>query len=1157
MHYAPLSASRAKQARKGVVYRCKRDSGHRLHVLALAMSLLLGQSVSAQTATPPSKRYIPVVNATVNHTPPVTVLDGQYAANAQIARIHATVRNAGVPADGSSELIVDITVFDAQNQAITEPVLITIEHSGGRLQMLGAPSDEFGPTRKDADRSVPGTQIKLVGGQASFSLIAPSQPQDVTLRLTGGQAQLVGVVPFEADIREMIAAGLIEGSLRLSKRSSASTISPARVDDGFEQAISHFSRSQTSANGNQRTVDARASMFLKGKIAGETLLTLSFDTDKETRSRLLRDIKPEEFYPVYGDASIRGFEARSSDKVYVRIDQQRSFVMYGDYNTGEGFAQMAGSGVVAGTDLRQLSAYNRTLTGLRAHQEGSSGFVNGFAAYDTLKNLTEELRANGTSGPFAVRNANAVENSEKIELLVRDRRQLNVVLSVTPLTRLNDYVFEPFSGRILLTRPVPSVDADGNPLSLRISYEVDQGGDNYLVAGVDGQFNVSPNVVIGGAYTQDKNPNAPISLAGVYAGMQLGDKTTVVAELAQSKALPAATATSTATSAATQVGKAQRIVLTHQGDAIQGSAYINRSDASFINTSNGAAAGAGTQQVGGKVNASISPRLSVNAQTQVTDDLASQAYQRSASVGVQLKLSELLSVRAGLARNQTQGTVGGILNATGCNPAPGSAYSPASSGGFSGAGSGTLLNVNNANGANGANGVNATNDCNNVLNPSISTSSIASAVPTMTQHQSDTLQLGVDAKITARVTASATLELGNSTDTNSSGQSNTDKARHLELAIAYQLAERARLYLRADTQRGLANPYSLNNNTDKTTTFALGLDASYMQGGQIFSEYRLRDAVGGQESQLASGLRNAWLLRDGVLLSTSAERLKQLSGSASMGQNATAFTLGLDYTASELWKAGSKLEWRRLDQHRTGDITLQDTLLVNVNAARKLDRDWTALLRNYYLSTNNHGSQPNGWQDRFQLGVAYRPVDTNRFDALGKLEYKTESNINGADEYRKVLVSAMQGNWHPSRPWWLTGRLAAKSVNERFPSTTDAATGTVAAGVSDRYSAYLLAGRLVYDLTEKLDLGLTVGFMSGHGTGQTGRSVQKGLGLEAGYALGSNVWASAGYNVQGYTDKDLTSDYTGKGAYLRLRYKFDQDIFQANNPLINNTLERK
>jgi hypothetical protein len=227
----------------------------------------------------------------------VAVIDGMYAANAKVGRLDVEVQNTDVPADGRSELLVKVTVYDLHGAILKEPVLITIENTGGIVQLLGTPDDEFGNTRKDADLRVPGTQLKILDGRSSFGLIAPSVPQDVKLRLTAGNAYVTGVIPFALDLREMVASGLIEGVLRFDRKHYASTVSPVRVDDGFEQELSRLTRSKTNHN-DIRTVAGRAAFFLKGKISGQTLLTMSYDSDKETRTRLLRDIKPEQMYPI-------------------------------------------------------------------------------------------------------------------------------------------------------------------------------------------------------------------------------------------------------------------------------------------------------------------------------------------------------------------------------------------------------------------------------------------------------------------------------------------------------------------------------------------------------------------------------------------------------------------------------------------------------------------------------------------------------------------------------------------------------------------------------------------------------------------------------------------------------------------------------------------
>ena len=95
---------------------------------------------------------------------------------------------------------------------------------------------------------------------------------------------------------------------------------------------------------------------------------------------------------------------------------------------------------------------------------------------------------------------------------MRDRSQPSRIISVRPLVRLADYSFEPFSGRILLTSFLPAVDEQLNPVSLRVTYEVDQGGTAFWVVGADGQFKIGQGFEIGGSAVTDRNPLAPYDL---------------------------------------------------------------------------------------------------------------------------------------------------------------------------------------------------------------------------------------------------------------------------------------------------------------------------------------------------------------------------------------------------------------------------------------------------------------------------------------------------------------------------------------------------------------------------------------------------------------------------------------------------------------------
>ncbi|NRT55202.1 hypothetical protein [Sphaerotilus uruguayifluvii] len=1094
----------------------------------LAAGLALGGVARAQVDSDPVRplgdepgRYRPLFTLPEPAGAPRILLDGAYAANAEVGRLSVEVRGAGAPADGVTPVQVTVQVFDRDGLPMRRPVLVTIELKGGaRLLLPGASTEEGGAGRRDADRAVPGTQLRVNDGVASFSLIAPAQPGDVALRLTAGEAEVAGTIGFEPDVREMIAAGLIEGVIGRTSRRYDGAISPARVDDGFEAELRSWSRGFDSGRGQAA---ARAALFLKGKIRGDRLLTLAYDSDKDTRARLLGDIRPEEFYPVYGDASVKGFEARSSSRLYVRVDEGRSFAMFGDFASGEGVVAAAGGGVVAGTRLRQLGSYQRAMTGVKLHRESADGFVNVFASRDTLRHATEEIAANGTSGPFAVSGTQALENSEQIQLIVRDRNNLNTVLSVTTLVRLVDYSFEPFSGRILLTRPIPSQDADGNPIHLRVSYEVDQGGDAFWLAGADGQINLGERASLGGAIVEDRNPQARFRLASVHAGVKLGAATELVVEAAQTEASLSAVGTSLVGApvlpdSGTATGRAARVELLHRDEQLEARLRAARTGASFANTAAGVQPG--SEQVGASAAWKAGERWTLKTDLRRDRDTDTGARAGGATVGADYRLSPALTVGVGLRRIEERGRLRGALASLAANPSAGSYYTPGADGGFSGSGSTSLLNVNGA-----------------------LASSTGAAPGTVDDLDTTTAFVGATWRAGDRWTLRGLAEA--SVD----GQ---DRHR-VELAASYQLAERARLYARAEHQAGLSSRYALDSGTSRGQAIALGIDGRYMDGGEVFSEYRLRDASDGRASQLATGVRNVWQLKEGLAMTTGLERLRILDGT---GQNATAATVGADWTASEWWKASGRLEWRRLEAASSstpssttaGTLTAQDSWLTTLTAVRRLDRDWTALARNYYLATDNHGARANGWQDRFQVGLAWRPVDHNRIDVLGKYEYKVEDNINATDEWRRVHVGAVQANVHPARAWWASGRLAGKTVVERFPSTDG--------GVQDSYRAWLVGGRLIRDLTERWDLGLQLSLMRGHAAGQPGGAWQRSVGVEVGYLVQSNLWLSAGYNASGFSDRDLSSDYTARGAYLRLRFKFDADLFAGADPVVNRALPR-
>jgi len=293
-------------------------------------------------------------------------------------------------------------------------------------------------------------------------------------------------------------------------------MSPAKLDNFHDWDDTHQSGViyQNSAR--------RAAAFVKGTLIQDYVVTGSYDSQKINREKFFSDINPNDYYPIYGDTSVVHYDARSTSKLYARVDQGKNYFMFGDYLSHEASSPM------------RLGSYSRTLNGIRAHYDHGSVAGTAFAAKTSRTTMVDEQPGLGLSGPYAVSRLNALTNSEQINIVVRDRYQPALVVSSKPMTRHVDYEFEPFSGRILFREPVPSIDENLNPVSIRVSYEVEGGGPKYWVAGVDGEVTLAPGMVVSGRYAKDENPLTDKTLAGATAEWKVGEGTRLMLDLAHS-----------------------------------------------------------------------------------------------------------------------------------------------------------------------------------------------------------------------------------------------------------------------------------------------------------------------------------------------------------------------------------------------------------------------------------------------------------------------------------------------------------------------------------------------------------------------------------------------------------------------------------------------
>jgi outer membrane protein OmpA-like peptidoglycan-associated protein len=339
------------------------------------------------------------------------------------------------------------------------------------------------------------------------------------------------------------------------------------------------------------------------------------------------------------------------------------------------------------------------------------------------------------------------------------------------------------------------------------------------------------------------------------------------------------------------------------------------------------------------------------------------------------------------------------------------------------------------------------------------------------------------------------------------------------LGAEYQMMNRGKLYARHEFVSTLASSFALNQTQSNNTT-VVGMDTDYTPDTHLFSEYRARGAIDGAQAEAALGLRNKWQLDEGLKLNTSAENVVNMAGAN--GRASQAYTGALEYTGDPLWKGSTRLEYRNADT--------TSGWLNSIDAARKLNSNWTIIGKEVFSESRTKGVTSSVLiQQRVQVGLAWREWIEHEWNALGKVEHRRESDSSAANNiYRVVDILTLHANYQPRSFWQASGHYAAKWVTDK------------SMGLNSHSNAHLFSGRVMWDITERWDFSLNTSFM----TDQNFRSFSYGLGGEVGYLIHENIWISVGYNVFGFREPDMIGQSrTDKGVFLRLRFKFDEDLF--------------
>ncbi|MEG0816794.1 hypothetical protein [Cetobacterium sp.] len=341
----------------------------------------------------------------------------------------------------------------------------------------------------------------------------------------------------------------------------------------IQTGIADFSLGRNYISGNSEVLDVenpfgpeyyadniynegRIAYYGRGKYKDKWRLTVQVDTKANSVDRLFNDIlKRDEqtlfervedsenvYYPTYGDRAYIYNDAPTDGKIYLKLQYEKSSVMWGNYNTG-----FTGS---------KYTQYNRSLYGAKGSYISSEttefgdekNTLIGFASEpDSLYGHDEFL---GTGGSlYFLKNGDVLNGSEKIWIKVVDSNT-GLTSKIIYLEEGKDYEFDPYQGRIILAKPLSGNMSGASNGIIQNSV----GGDNYvyLIAdyeyipknsesinetdyGFKGRTWMNDHVGVGGTYIKESKDRTDYTLSGVDLTLKATEGTYFKGEVSRSE----------------------------------------------------------------------------------------------------------------------------------------------------------------------------------------------------------------------------------------------------------------------------------------------------------------------------------------------------------------------------------------------------------------------------------------------------------------------------------------------------------------------------------------------------------------------------------------------------------------------------------------------
>ncbi|UJF17477.1 hypothetical protein L0B53_01530 [Vibrio sp. SS-MA-C1-2] len=401
-------------------------------------------------------------------------------------------------ADGGRSVVpLKVRVYDNNNNLVSGTHFITLDSDAGNVWL--------DPDIQDQET---GHQVRVTDGEKTVYLRSSEVTGNIQVAAKYNDMEDETTVYQIADQRPLFVTGVANLSAKFADITG--TI-PDNQLEGYQDGEWDYSD--------------RFAIFMKGRIVGGNYLTLSYDTDKDDED-FFRELNPESYYPIAGDASIRGYEARSTSKFYAKLERDRHFLMWGDYNTGDD------------ANSYDLGQSTQVVNGLMGVYDNNKLRIQVYGAQpeDLLK--VARFDGNGTAMFYDINGdtrEDIVRHSETVTIFTYDRDNRGLVIDKKELSRYTDYVLDYYNGTIRFNDAIPSVDEEFNPITVQVTYDVEDGGDKYNLAGGRLTYRVTDDLLAGVSYETNEHRTEGYDIGSVWFDYELGSKTTLSGSFAKIK----------------------------------------------------------------------------------------------------------------------------------------------------------------------------------------------------------------------------------------------------------------------------------------------------------------------------------------------------------------------------------------------------------------------------------------------------------------------------------------------------------------------------------------------------------------------------------------------------------------------------------------------